>query len=382
MHHYQQFHTWFGLVAGGMEYLAVFELEELGAHDIRQQQRGVLFKADMGTMYRIVYHTRLMTRVLGTISTFSCHDTDYLYKKALTMDWREFIGPDQSFMILHHAANSNIQHSQFAALRLKDAIVDQLRERYPERPSIDRDNPDVTLHLAIHNNRATISIDCAGFSLNKRGYRTQNVQAPMRETLAAALVRLSGWDGKHTFYDPFCGGGTILAEALMHYCRIPASYLNDRFGFMQLPDYDPALWEKVKAEVNIRELPEGLISGSDVDPRAIEACRQNFSRLPFGDRIGLKQIDFRDMKSLPGVTIVTNPPYGVRLKKADTEQLYKDFGQYIRKSCPGGNIHVFSSDQELLKCMNLRPRWKKQINNGGLEGWFYRMLVFDRTERL
>ncbi len=363
-----------------MEHLAVRELEELGAKDIRQQQRGVLFGANIATMYRIVYRTRLMTRILGTITTFSCHDTDYLYKKAITIDWPDFIREGQTFMILHHAANSKIQHSQFAALRLKDAIVDQLRERYPERPSINRDNPDVTLHLAIHNNRATISIDCAGFSLNKRGYRSRSVEAPMQETLAAALVRLSGWEGDNLFYDPFCGSGTILAEALMHYCRIPGSYLHESFGFMQLPDYDPALWEKVKADVRIRELPEGLIAGSDIDHKSILACRDNLSRLPFGDRIMVKQSDFRNLPSMPGVTMVTNPPYGVRLRDKGIEQLYKDFGEHVRENCPDGSIHAFSSEEELLKSMNLRPRWRKKLNNGGLDGWFYRMLVFDRTK--
>ncbi len=378
MHHYQEFQTWFGQVAGGMEYLAVMELEKLGASDIRQQQRGVLFRATKEQMYRIVYNTRLMTRILGTITTFSCHDTDYLYKKALTIDWRDFIKEGQTFIIQYHVANSKIQHSHFAALRLKDAIVDQLRELYPERPSIDHDNPDVTLHIAIHNNRADIAVDCAGFSLNKRWYRKKSVEAPMRETLASAVVMLSGWNGETPLHDPFCGSGTLLAEALMQYCRIPASYLHDQFGFMNLPDYDPEVWEKVRNGVQIRELPEGLISGSDVDPRSIEASRTNLANLPYGDRVALKQIDFRNLPPKPRTTIVANPPYGVRLNRVDTEQLYKDFGKYVRENCPGGTICAFSSDQELLKCMNLRPRTKKQINNGGLDGWFYKMLVFDR----
>jgi len=375
MYHYQQFHTYFGQTAGGMEPLAATELTQLGATEVKPQKRGVLFSADTATLYKIVYHSRLLSRVLATITTFNCHDTDYLYTRAGQVDWSPFIREGQTFAILHTAAGSKIQHSQFAALRLKDAIVDQLRERYGQRPSIDRESPDVWLQLAVHNDRATINIDCAGHSLSKRGYRVGRVEAPMQETLAAAIIMHSKWDGQSPLCDPFCGSGTLLAEAVMSYCRIPASYLHSRFGFMQLPDYDAALWQRVKADVHIRPLPRGLILGSDIDPRAIEAARANLAKLPHGDAVSLKVMDFRKLPPQPGVTIVANPPYGVRLKRDNLEQLYRDFGGYLRR-CPGSTSYVYSADVELLKCINLRPRWSKPLNNGGLDGTLYKMLVF------
>ena len=377
MHHYQQFGSYFGQTAGGMEHLAVDELLELGASEATAGKRGVTFKANQTTLYRVVYGSRLLTRVLATISTFPCHDTDYLYKKARQIDWREFIARGATFAILHHTANSKIEHSQFAALRLKDAIVDQLRDAWGERPDIDRDNPDVWLQLAIHNNRATINFDCAGHSLSKRGYRVKSVEAPMQETLAAAIVRHSAWDGETPLHDPFCGSGTLLAEALMRYCRVPASFLHDTFGFMRLPDYNPALWAKVKSQADgaVRPLPPGLISGSDIDQRAIEAARTNLRRLPGGENIALKQCDFRRLPPMQDSTILANPPYGLRLKSRDIEQLYRDFGAWLRQ-CGGAQGYVYSGDIELLKTMNLRPRWKKELNNGGIDGHLFKMLVF------
>ncbi|MEM7396285.1 MAG: THUMP domain-containing protein, partial [Verrucomicrobiota bacterium] len=271
---YQKTGTFFVQVAAGLEEPGVEELERLGARNARPGFRSIRFEGDAACLYRVVYATRLASRILAPIIRFDCHSTNYLRHTALLIDWTELLDLNQTFAIFANVSNSRIRHARYASLCLKDAIVDQFRDRLGERPNVDPANPDCTINLYIHENNATISLDVSGRSLHKRGYRTASVSAPMQETLAAAIVQLSGWDGEQPLHDPMCGSGTILCEALMRYCRMPSGYLNPVFGLRFLPDYDEAIWTRVKEEADrdIRDLPSGLISGSDIDPEALEGA--------------------------------------------------------------------------------------------------------------
>jgi putative N6-adenine-specific DNA methylase len=281
--------------------------------------------------------------------------------------------PHNTFAV--HASTSNtpsLKHSQYAALKVKDAVCDFFRKQTGERPSVDVQNPDVGIHLFVRNNRATLSIDTSGGSLHKRGYRTLSVDAPMQETLAAAVIRLTGWDGERPLLDPMCGSGTLLCEAAMHTCRIPAGYLRKNWGFERLPGFSSNVWKNVKDEADaaMRPLPAGLISGSDRNRDAVKAARTNLNNLPgCRDRFQCLEKNVFDFPTLGNTTLVVNPPYGVRLgDRESAEKLMKEFGDFLKQRCTGCTAYVYAGDRPLLKKVGLKPEWKKELNNGGLEG--------------
>ena len=371
MYQYQQTRRFFAQIAGGLEETGQEELTELGATSIAPAYRGLYFDADDATLYRINYQTRLLTRVLAPLLTFDCHSDRYLYKTARSIDWTDFLTLETTFAIFANVSHSNISHSKYAALRLKDAIVDDFRDRTGQRPSIDTRTPDVWFNLHIENNQAIISLDTSGGSLHRRGYRAETGDAPMQETVAAAAVRFSGWDGSTPLYDPMCGAGTLLAEALMQYAHIPAGFLRDDFGFEHLPDFDAAIWQAVKqqADSQICPIPPGLIAGSDIDRQAVAAARTNLQTLPGGEAVDLKVQDFHTIESLENVTILSNPPYGLRMgREEDLSTFYQSFGDFLKQRCTGSTAYIYFGKREWIKSMGLRASWKKPLVSGALDG--------------
>ncbi len=371
MFSYLKNNRFFAQIMDGMEDLGIAELTELGASDVQPTFRGLYFTADKATLYRINYSSRLVTRVLAPLVTFDCHSTKYLYKMARCIPWNDLFGLDETFMIMSNVSHSKIRHSQYAALIVKDAIADSFSEWFTRRPNVERIKPDVVFNLHIFNNKATIYLDTSGGSLHRRGYRKEAVDAPMRETLAASIIRLSGWDGSIPLYDPMCGSGTLLCEALMYYCRIPSGYLKESFGFEHLPDYDRAVWNAVKKQENnkIRELPEGLIAGSDSSPQAVAAARTNANRLQGGSRVKLKKLRYQDIPGIEGATIVCNPPYGIRMSKdQDLRLFFKEFGDFLKNRCRGSSAYVYFGERSLIKSVGLHPSWKRPLKNGPLDG--------------
>ena len=379
MFEYQKTNHYFAQIASGIEESGKNELRELGAENPQLAHRGIYFNADRATLYRINYQSRLLSRVLAPMLKFGCHSTRYLYNKASEIEWDQFFTPEHTFAVFANVSNSQIKHSQYAALKLKDAIADYFREKYGKRPNVKRINPDVWISLHIENDLATISWDTSGGALHRRGYRIDAVEAPMQETLAAAIIRLSGWDGSTPLYDPFCGSGTLLAEALMNFCRIPAGYLRKRFGFEFLPDFEAKIWEKVKKEADsdIRDLPEGLISGSDISSQAIKIAQQNLKRLPQGEKINIGVKDFRQIESLGNSTIVCNPPYGIRMKSTnEMSELYKTLGDFLKHHCKNARAFIYFGDRNLIPAIGLKPSWKKPLRNGGLDGRLARFEIY------
>lgn len=384
---YQKTNHYFGQLASGTEKLGMSELRALGATNIKPGYLGVFFCANQRTIFEIVYRTRIFSRILAPLIVFDCHSEKYLYKTAQNIDWSDFLTLTKTFAITSNVADSNINHSQYAAQILKDAIVDQFRDKTGERPSVDKFNPDLQLNLYIHENKARISVDLGGGSLHKRGYRQETVEAPMQETLAAAIIQLSGWHGERPLYDPFCGSGTLLCEALMKQCNIPAAYLRHKFGFLRLPDFDASVWNQVKTKANseITELgqtgksapqveqafqpAQALICGSDISPEALKAVRTNRAALPHAAKIKVRRADFRDLDGLENTTIVTNPPYGIRLGDAEsTSTLLKEFGDFLKQKCTGCSAFVYYGDASLVKKLGLKPDWKQPLRSGGLDG--------------
>jgi len=368
---YQKTNHYFGQLASGTEKCGREELEKLGAANIKPGYLGVYFCANPRTLYEIVYRTRIFSRILAPLIVFDCHSEKYLYKTAQNIDWTDFLTLTKTFAITSNVADSNINHSQYAAQIFKDAIVDQFREKTGERPSVDTRNPDLQLNLYIYQNKARISVDLGGGSLHKRGYRTESVEAPMQETLAATLLQLSEWNGERPLYDPFCGSGTLLCEALMKQCNIPAAYLRHKFGFLRLPDFDPAVWNQVKTKANseITEMSGKLIKGSDISTDALKGVRANRATLPDVGKIKVRRADFHDLEGFENTTIITNPPYGIRLGDTEsTATLLKEFGDFLKQKCTGSTAFIYYGDASLVKKLGLKPEWKQPLRSGGLDG--------------
>jgi len=365
-------HRYFAQMADEIKEMAEEELQSLGATETKPVYRGLHFQATPEVLYKINCHARLLNRVLAPLVTFKCHSDHYLYKKSFQIPWDDFLDSSGTFAVFATVSHSAIRHSQFAALRLKDAVVDFFRERTGERPSIDRRNPDVWLNLHIQNNEATISLDTSGGSLHRRGYRRSSVAAPMVETLAAAIIRHSGWDGSIPLHDPFCGSGTLLCEAYMHAVNMPAAILRTKFGFERLPDFDLSLWQTVRKEglESMRKVPPGLISGSDISSEAVRAALDNCAEI-IGNKglIKIEQKDLFKLEHLHGRVIICNPPYGIRMNKiTDLSGFYKNLGDFLKQRCGGSTAFIYFGERKYLKSIGLRPSWKKPLANGGLDG--------------
>ncbi len=367
---YQQDNRFFAQAARGLDELAREELAELGACDIEAGGSGIHFHTDAAGLYRVNYCSRLVSRVLAPLAAFPCFSDQALYDAAGAVEWEQLLSPRQTFAVFATVGESRISHSRYAALKLKDAIADRFRERCGRRPDVDAEHPDVEFHLNIRNDRALVSLDTSGGSLHRRGYRKQSVAAPLQETLAAAMVRLSGWQGERPLVDPMCGSGTILAEAHMHFCRIPAACNREKFGFEIMPDFDPRAWEEVRrqSDAEMRPLPEKLIQGSDSDRQAVAAARENLREIPGTRGVAVERRDFHDLPGFPNATIVCNPPYGVRVGERERAlTLAREFGDFLKQRCQGSTAYVLCGSQDLVKAIGLKPERRFVLFNGPLE---------------
>ena len=371
VYQYQKDGRYFAQIADSLKEAGAEELAELGAEDVSPEFSGIHFRADTSTLYRINYLTRLLSRCLAPLISYACPDTDTLYRKAKQIAWEDFFAEGDTFAVSGNVSDSAISHSKYAALRLKDAVADYFKEKTGQRPDVSVRNPDILLNLHIRHDKAVISLDTSGGALHRRGYREETVSAPMQETVAASIVRYSEWDCSVPLYDPLCGSGTLLCEALMRYSNIPAGVFRNRFGFEWLPDFDGAVWKQVKKEADgrIRELPKGLIEGSDVSAEAVRAARTNLMGLHYGNNVSVERADFRNLPALEAHVIVTNPPYGIRMGGDENlEMFYENFGDFLKQKCKGSAAFVYFGERKYIKKIGLKASWKKPIKAGGLDG--------------
>lgn len=379
MFSYQKNGRYFAQIAGGLEKLGSSELQKLGATEIKSAHRGFYFSADKASLYRLNYCSRFLSRILAPLIRFDCHSDKYLYKTACSIDWTVFMDLKTAFAVKANVVHSRITHSQYAALRLKDAIVDVFRKKTGKRPNVETKNPDILFNLYIQNNKATIYLDTSGSSLHRRGYRLHSIAAPMQETVAAAIIHLSGWDGQKPLVDPMCGSGTLLCEAMLSYCRIPAGYLRKKFGFENLPDFDEKIWHFVrkKEESRIRDLPAGLISGSDKSKEAVTAAHANTVVFPQGLNVRYEVKSLHEIQSLENCIIISNPPYGLRLA---TDENIRDFirqlGDFLKQRCKGSEAFLYFGNRELIKSIGLKAAWKKLLASGGLDGRLVKYILY------
>ncbi len=378
-HSYQEQGRYFAQVGGGAEAAAADELRDLGATDLENGVRGIHFRATPEVSYRVVYASRLVQRVIAPLCDFRCHNPDYLYRQVAALPWEMFLKPGQTIAVFANVSHSRLRDSRYVVQRVKDGICDRMREATGERPRVDVQAPHLWVSAHASHDQVTIGVDLGGGSLHRRGYRKEQGEAPMQETVAAAMVDLSEWDGATPLVDPLCGAGTLLAEAWLKSAHIPAGYLRGHFGCMQLPDFDLVAWKTMKKGLDSRIDPPrpGLVRGSDIDPAMVAAARANLARLPGGDRIEVRAADALTRTDLHDALVLSNPPYGRRLQAGpDINVFTKQLGDWLKFRSGAAAACLYFGERELLKHIGLRPAWKRPLRNGGLDGRLARFELY------
>jgi putative N6-adenine-specific DNA methylase len=348
----------FATAAKGTEPALRDELRELRLVGVRADRGGVCFEGGMADAARACLWSRVAVRVLLEVAAFEARDADSLYQGVRAVDWSEWLTPRTTLAVRASTRSSRMTHSQFVAQKTKDAVVDALRDRFGARPSVDKDDPDVLLSVHLARDEATLYLDAGGASLHERGWRAQAGAAPLRETLAAAMVRLSGWDRQKPLVDPMCGAGTIAIEAAAWARKIAPGLSRARFGFERWASCDDSVRDGMRA---LREEARGAaraegppVFASDANPRAVERARDN-ARAAGVELI----VDRRDVRGLgpldPPGFVVTNPPYGERL--AGDEPLYEDLARALLR-LRGHTVALLAGSPDLGRAMGREPgRW-------------------------
>lgn len=371
----------------GLEQILADELLALGAQDLELLTRAVEFWGTKETMYRANLEVRTALRILKPIYSFKVRDEIDLYRETKRFAWEKYLNPDMTFAISSDVHSDNFNHENFVALKVKDAIVDELREHYGSRPNVDVVDPDLRLHVHINGNKATIHLDSSGNSLHKRGYRIGQVIAPINEILAAGMIMLSDWNADSDFIDPMCGSGTFLMEAATIAYNIAPGMKIPKFGFMNWSDWDSDLWDRIKADAKSRErdFPYKIL-GFDESPKAISIAKDNIKNADLGWKALLKVRAIQDLKreDLPesGVVMI-NPPYGERINDTDTLALYKLIGDCLKQNFDGFSVWMISSNAAALKQIGLKTSKRVTLYNGTLECRFnnYQMYRGSRKKK-
>jgi putative N6-adenine-specific DNA methylase len=353
----------------GFEELLAKELTQLGAQKVEQGVRVVSFMGDKGFMYKANLGLRTALKILKPIKTFKAVNDVALYKGIQSIDWSDYFSAHQSFLIDTTLHSDHFNHSQYVALKSKDAIVDQFRDNQGKRPNVDKDFPDLRIHVHIDRDQVTVSLDTSGESLHRRGYKTATNIAPINEVLAAGMLMLSGWDGTSHFIDPMCGSGTILAEAAMIACNIPANINRKEFAFEKWNDWDSQLFDNILESLlkKTREF-HYTITGYDKAPSAVSKAIDNIHNANLSEYINIKQANFFETeKETDGpLHMVFNPPYGERLD-IDMERFYREIGDTLKNNYSNTHAWFITANLDALKFVGLRPSRKIKLFNGKLE---------------
>ncbi len=369
-----------------LEEVLADELREMGAENIKVGARAVEFEGDMRLLYRANYCCRTALAILKPFAEFDANNDQELYDQVYKIRWEKILDVDGTFMIDSTTSGEVFTHSYYAALKTKDAIVDRFRRNFGKRPNIDTEQPDYKFNLHIRDNHVTLLMNASGDSLHKRGYRQGVGIAPINEVLAAGLIKLAGWKSDTNFYDPMCGSGTLLIEAAMMANNIPAQYYRNRFGFMRWKEFNLGEWKSVKNEED-RKIGAGdfdcEIWGNDIDEQVIQQCEKNLEYTKLHKDVMLHIGDFAEQDPPEGKTlIVTNPPYGERIKVEDLNALYTQLGDTFKqkygKDC---DVWLITSDFEAMKHIGLHPSKKIPVQNGSLDCRFLHFELYDGSKK-
>lgn len=365
-------HSFFVTCAPGLEPALHEEIRSLRLAKVERQVGGVYFEGTVRDAWRANLWLRTAVRVLLRLGRFQAPDEDALYRGAYDVAWEELLSPDGSLIVAARANDSQLTHSRYVEQRVKDAVVDRLRERTGRRPSVDKDDADLRIHVHLVKDRATLSIDSSGEPLHKRGWRRYQGRAPLAENLAAGVLLLSGWDGRAPLIDPFCSSGTLLVEAAMIADGFPPGGLGRAFAFESWPGHDAAQWARMRQEALAGVEPRRKVRliGSDVDPERVEGAKENLVALELEERVELEVLDAGSFAPRPGwnAWIVSNLPYGERVGEVRRlAELHARFGERLREHCGGYHLALLTGRPELAHALAFPKARTVQLINGGLD---------------
>jgi 23S rRNA (guanine2445-N2)-methyltransferase len=370
----------------GLERALATELADLGAADLAPAEGGVAFAGALELAYRANLESRLASRVLWRVGEASYRDETDIYDSAYALEWPEWFRAERTLRVDVAATRSPLRSLEFATLRIKDAVCDRHRAHSGTRPSVDKARPDVRVHAHLTADHVTYYLDTSGEALFKRGYRRDSAEAPLRENLAAGLLRLAGWTPGTPFLDPLCGGGTLAIEAALIALDI-APGLRRRFGFQKLAWYDGPSWQRIKQAAQRRVRPAAFagIYASDRDARAIARCLANLAAAGVASAVRVERADVLTRSApAPSGVIVANPPYGVRLAETDAlAAFYPRLGDALKHGFAGWTAYLLSGDARLPKLIGLRASGRTPLFNGALECrlYEYRIVAGSARER-
>ena len=367
----------------GLEQVLTEELAELGYSDVTTLNRAVQLRGTMRDVYFLNLHIRCAISILVEIKTFTIRNEQDLFKKCMQIDWTNYFTLDKTFAVKGAVFSDLFKHSQFPFLLVKDAIVDTFRNVSGNRPDVNIKTPQVVFDVYIIQDKVTISLNTSGLPLFQRGYREAIGEAPMNEVVAAGLIRMTNWDRKSPFIDPFCGSGTLLIEAAFLATGIPSNIERQHYAFKNFIGYDEQLWEEIysSAKKHVKELPCRIV-GSDLSDEMVTKTRRNLRGLVFGRFIETSVQSFEHVKRIEdkGV-VVTNPPYGLRMGD-NIEEMYEQLGSWMKNEMKGYDCWVISGSEEGFKTLGLRPDRKIKVFNGDIECSFRKYSIYDGTKKL
>lgn len=352
----------------GLEEVLMKEVELLGGQNIKKRKRAVECEGKLPFLYEANLNLRTALRILVPVYEFTACNGTELYNQVKIFDWSQFLDISQTYAIDNTIFSEYFTHSKYAALKMKDAIADQFREKFDLRPSVNTEKPDILFNLHAYQDKFTISLDSSGRLLNQRGYRERGHQAPLNEVMAAGLLKLANWNKSIPLIDPMCGTGTIIIEAVLMGLNIPPQLNQDEFSFKNWNNFQPLMWNRIKAEAKskIRSAPL-MITGGDIDGNAVVLAKRALKKLRMGRDVRIKHIAFENfIPNFQRGIIITNPPYGKRIGE-EVDNLYKKIGDTFKKKFSGFNAWILSSNVSALKNLHLKPSEKIDLFNGALK---------------
>ena len=362
----------------GLEPVLAKELTQLGANDVEIGRRMVSFTGDKELMYRANFQLHTAIRILKPIHHFKARSADDVYEEIKKIDWTEYLGTDKTFTVDSVVFSEEFRHSKFVSYKVKDAIVDQFREKTGKRPNISVANPDIRLNMHIAEDKCTLSLDSSGESLHRRGYRQESVEAPLNEVLAAGMILLSGWQGDTDFIDPMCGSGTLIIEAALIARNMAPGLFRKEYAFEKWPDFDADLFDEIYNDESLEREFNHKIYGYDIDMKAVNTAPLNVKAAGLSDIISVEQQDFKDFTQPQNKSIIiTNPPYGERISTPDLMGTYKMIGERLKHQFKGNDAWVLSYREECFDQIGLKPSIKIPLYNGSLECEFRKYQMFD-----
>lgn len=367
----------------GLEAALEEELKAIGAEETQIINRAVLFKGDNEVMYKANFWPYTALRILKVIDEFDVKDENDLYRQIKRIKWYKLMNVDGTLAIDTFLHSSTITHTRYASQKAKDAIVDQFREMFERRPSVDPEKPELRINIHINNNHCTLSLDSSGDSLHKRGYRQSTNKAPINEVLAAGMLKLAGYTGEQNLLDPMCGSATILMEAALMASKMPSGFYREDFGFTTWMDFEPLLWRQIKNDaIKYQRDPDGELVGYDMNQKTLEKAEENLRFAKLHHDIVLEKQEFsKSKKPFDEGMIVMNPPYGERLKKQDIEEFYGMIGDTLKNNYHNFEAWIISSDLKAMKNIGLRTSEKNVLYNGALECRFNKYEMYEGSRK-